>query len=427
MAATPERLSVDMARRIALAAQGFADPRPTGAVQARQLRRVIGQLGALQIDPVNVLCRAHYLPIFARLGPYRRELLDSLVWGGRRRELFEYWAHKASILPLSTYPLMRWRMDATEHQRWGHELKDWRSAFDPALMLAPWAVLEGMTRIGREKPELVDQVLHIVAERGPLGTADIGIAADRRLVHGGIWNWNDAKIALEWLFYAGKVTTSTRRNFQRIYDLTERVVPPEVRAAAPPSRADAQRELLRIAARACGIATARVLQRYFHVPGAEFKERLEELVTAGEILPARVEDSKQPMYLWHQARTPRRVQARALLSPFDSLIWERDRTLQLFGLHYRIGIYTPAAKRTDGYYVLPFLLGDRLVARVDLKADRENSALTVQTANSEPGVADADIAGELAAELRLMAEWLALDRVVVQPRGNLAATLSREI
>jgi len=423
-----ERLSVDAARRIALAAQGFADPRPSGRVDARHLRRVIDRIGVLQLDSVNVLCRSHYLPIFARLGPYPRPLLDRLAWGGRRRHLFEFWAHEASLLPLATHPLVRWRMQAAARHVWGTDLKRWRSSLDPALLLAPWAVIEGMTRLARERPGLVDEVLAVVAARGPLGAGEVNLPARRRLERGGLWNWHDVKIALEWLFYRGAVTTAARRHFERVYDLTERVLPAAILAAPTPGAEDAQRELIRIAARAHGVASGRELRDYFRLPLAPAQARVAELVEAGELVPVRIEElPHQQMYLWPGARRPRRVRARALLSPFDSLIWDRGRTERLFDFRYRIGIYTPAARRVHGYYVLPFLLGERLVARVDLKADRERAALLVQAAHAEAEVRESEVAAELAAELRLMAGWLELDHLVVSGRGDLGPALSRAV
>jgi uncharacterized protein YcaQ len=433
--AARERIAVEVARRIALAGQGFADPRPSGRVDARHLRRLIERVGVLQLDSVNVVCRSHYLPLFARLGPYPRTLLDQMAWAGRR-ELFEFWAHAASMLPLSTYPLLRWRMQAAAAWVWDgwsspraptRPPADFRTSWDPAIQ-APWAVIEGMTRLTWERPGLVDAVLAVVAERGPLAAAEANPDGQRRggpAAEGGrMWNWQDAKIALEWLFCTGRVTTATRRNFERIYDLAERVLPAEALAAPTPSQDDAQRELLRIAARAHGIATERQLREYFRLPAEHARARVAALVEAGELTPVRVEGTPQPMYLWSAAPVPSRVRARALLSPFDSLIWDRDRTLRLFDFHYRISLYTPAASRTHGYYVMPFLLGDRLVARVDLKADRQQSALQVRAAHAEPGVGVAEVAAELAAELRLMAAWLELERVVVSGPGDLGPPLA---
>jgi uncharacterized protein YcaQ len=422
-----ERLPTGEARRIALAAQGFAGARRSANPGRPDLRRVIDQVAVLQLDPVNVLCRAHYLPLFARLGPYPRGLLDDLAWGGPKRELFEYWAHKASLLPLRLQPLLRWRMRAAADHVWGGDLRKWRSLLDPALLLAPWAVIEGMWRLAAARPQLLDEVLAVVTERGPVQAAELGLAVERRLRQGGLWNWHDGKVALEWLFYSGTVTIARRHDFDRVYDLTERVLPATVLAEPTPTQDDAQRELTRIAARAYGIATEAQLRRYFHLPAEHSKARVAELVAAGELTPVRVEAVPQQMYLWPPAATPRAVRARALLSPFDSLIWDRDRTLQLFDFHYRISLYTPAAKRTHGYYVMPFLLGERLVARVDVRADRGQSVLRVPEANGEPGQATAEVAAELAEELRLMATWLELERVVVDGRGDLGPALSRAV
>jgi hypothetical protein len=340
------------------------------------------------------------------------------------------------LLPLGTYPLLRWRMQAAAGWVWDgwsspraptRPPADWRASWDPAIQ-APWAVIEGMTRLTRERPGLVADVLAVVTARGPVAAGEASPDGQRRggpdAEGGRMWNWQDAKIALEWLFCAGKVTTAERRTFERIYDLTERVLPNDVLAAPTPGREDAQRELVRIAGRAHGIATEKQLREYFHLPAEHAKARVAELVEAGELTPVRVDDLPQQMYLWTEARVPARVRARALLSPFDSLIWDRDRTLRLFGFHYRISIYTQAAKRTHGYYVMPFLLGERLVARVDLKADRRQSALLVRAAHAEPGVPETEVAAEMAEELRLMATWLELDRVEVNPVGDLGPTLS---
>lgn len=294
---------------------------------------------------------------------------------------------------------------------------NWGKTLDPAIRLAPWAVISGMTRLAKERPTLVDEVLAAVAERGPVAARNASPDGQRHgdgndYGTGAMWNWQDTKIALEWLFYLGKVTTATRQNFERMYDLTERVLPADVLDASEPGLEEAQRELLRIAARALGVATEKQLRDYFHLPGEHAKVRIAELVEAGELKSVRVEGLARQAYLWSDAAVPERVHARALLSPFDSLIWDRDRTLRLFGFHYRISLYTPAAERTHGYYVLPFLLGDQLVARIDLKADRTESALLVRAANIEPGVPEPEVASELAAELRSMAGWLELVRVL---------------
>jgi len=392
-------LSAAQARRIAVVATGLAEPRPGGRIDRRHLRRVVGRLGLLQIDSVNVLARAHYLPLFSRLGAYPPALLDDAAWG-RPRELFEYWGHEASLLPLGTQPLLRWRMArALDHfAAWGR----------PA-------------RLAQERPDYVSAVLREVTLRGPTRAGDLEEEGTAR--GGPWWGWRDAKVALEWLFWTGALTTADRRGFERRYDLPERVLPPAVLEAPTPTVADAQRDLVRIGARALGIAAEPDLRDYFRLPALDARARVAELVESGELLPASVEAWRRPAYLWHEARTPARVRARALLAPFDPLVWERARTERIFGFRYRIEIYVPAPQRVFGYYVLPFLLRDRLVARVDLKADRAASALLVQAAYGEER-APAETAAELAAELRLMAQWLGLQRVLVRPRGDLAPALA---
>ncbi|MDT4938715.1 MAG: uncharacterized protein QOG80_2386, partial [Pseudonocardiales bacterium] len=300
-----ERLTVAQTRRIALAAQGFADPRPSGRIDARHMRRALKQIALLQIDSVNVFARAHYLPLFSRLGPYPRDTLDKLTAhtaGPIRRELFEYWAHEASLIPVELQPLLRWRMDRARADAWG-----------------------GMRRIATEKPELLDEVLALVAEKGPIRANETGIERPARKP-GEMWNWHDGKIALEYLFWAGRVAAARRINFERLYDLPERVLPPEVLAAPTPPIEDAQRELVRIAARALGVATEPDLGDYFRLPRAESKARVAELVESGELREVGVTGWSAPAFLWPAARRPRRVGARALLSPFDPLIWFRQRT-----------------------------------------------------------------------------------------------------
>ena len=396
-----ETLSLPEARRIALAAQGFAERRPSGVVDRRHLHRVLDRTALLQIDSVNVLARAHYLPIYSRLGAYPRSLLEQAAWG-RRKVLFEYWAHEASLLPLEMQPLLRWRMAQADRGEatWGR--------------LKPFA--------GERRPE-ADAVRARITAEGPLAASDL----EGPKGPGGWWGWSDAKSALEWLFWTGQITTTTRRaSFERVYDLTERVLPRSILERPAPSEPDAQRQLLRIAARAHGVATAGDLRDYFRLSPEYAKPRLAELVEAGELIPVRVEGWAQQAYLNPGAKQPRRVRARALLAPFDPLIWERARTERLFGVRYRIEIYTPADKRLHGYYVLPFLLGNRLVARVDLKAGRAAGRLLVQGAHAEPGAPE-DVAPQLATELRMMAGWLGLERVQVQPSGDLAGALKAAV
>ena len=392
-----EKISLPMARRIALAAQGFLDPRPTGTPGRRHFARVLARTGLLQIDSVSAVVRAHYMPLYSRLGPYPLALLDNAAVT-RKRTVFEYWAHEASFLPVETYPLMRWRMQRAER---GEEMY---------LGLAKW---------GRERAAYIEDIYREVASRGPIAAS----ALEGQKGSGGWWGWSDAKYAFEWLFWAGRITTAYRRGFERFYDLPERVLPQAILDLPVPAAEDAHRELLRISARAHGVATAGDLRDYFRLSPADVKGRIEELVEAGDLSPVRVEGWDKPAYLHKDARFPRRIEARALLAPFDPVVFERARTERLFDFRYRIEIYTPAEKRQYGYYVLPFLLNDRIVARVDLKADRKTGLLLVKAAFAEPG-APADTAEELAVELERLAGWLGLHTVVVEPRGDLAPALS---
>ncbi|MET0749812.1 MAG: crosslink repair DNA glycosylase YcaQ family protein [Solirubrobacterales bacterium] len=375
-----ERLSAPEARRLALASQGFAEPRPDGEPGGWDLRRVLKRVGLLQIDSVNVLERAHYLPAFSRLGTYSHEALDRLSQRAPRR-LFEYWGHEASLIPVEYQPLLRWRMERAAHDAWG-----------------------GMRKVASERPELVAEVLAQVRDRGPVASSELTAERPRR--SGPWWDWSDSKRALEWLFWSGRVTAARRRRFERLYDLPERVLPAKVLAAPTPAPDEAQRELLRIAARSLGVAAERDLRDYFRLSAAEAKPRLAELVEAGDLVEVEVEGwGRTRGYLWPGARIPRRVEATALLGPFDSLIWERNRVERIFGFAFRLEIYVPAPKRRHGYYVLPFLLGDRLVARVDLKADRAAGVLRLNALHLELG-APAETTEALEAELRRLAGWL---------------------
>ena len=398
----PSTLSLAAARRIALAAQGFGRPRPARPPSANRIARLVEQLGLLQLDSVNVFLRAHYMPVFSRLGPYDRSRLDRIAGHGEGRidrRLVEYWAHEASLVPLETHPLLRWRMADVDREAWG-----------------------SISRVAREHPDVVADTLALVAEQGPIRARDTGsVRGPPRPGH--MWNWHQGKVALEHLFFTGRVAAARRINFERRYDIVERVIPAEIRERPTPTRADAQRELVRVAARALGVATEPDLGDYFRLPRRDSKARVAELVEAGELIPVVVEGWDAPAYLWPDARRPRKLHARALLSPFDSLIWFRQRAGRLFDFHYRIEIYTPAPKRVYGYYVLPFLLGEELVARVDLKSDRAGKALRVQGAFAEPGVDLGVVAGELAEELRLVAGWLGLDAVIVARRGDLSGPL----
>jgi hypothetical protein len=397
-----DKLTAGEARRIALAAQGFATPRPVGPVAKRQLVKLIDRLGVVQIDSVNVVSRTHYLPAFSRLGAYPRELLEEVAWA-KKRPLFEYWAHEASLLPLASQPLFRWRM---------------QDAHDG---VGTW---QGIARFLRERREFVDKVLSEIATRGPMSASELEMGQKGV---GGWWGWSDAKRAVECLFWTGELTTATRRGtFERVYGLPEKVLPRAVIETPTPSREDAHRELYRQAIRAMGIATSKDLRDYFRMPVEGAKARMAELVEAGEMIPVTVKGWREQAYLDPAAKRPRRVDASALLSPFDNLIWFRERTERMFGVRYRIEIYTPAEKRTHGYYVLPFLEGDALTARVDLKSDRKAGVLIVQASHAEPWATDATPV-RLAAELKLMAGWLGLESVRVERKGDLADALGDAI
>lgn len=392
-----DTLSAAEARRIALAAQGFGADRDA-AVGKRQLTRLAERLGVIQIDSVNVISRTHYLPAYSRLGAYPREMLEDLAWG-RKRPWFEYWAHEASILPLSAQPLFRWRME------------------DARDGVGVW---KGIARFLRERRDLAERALEVIADRGPMSAGELEIG---RKGEGGWWGWSDGKRIVEGLFWTGELTTATRRGtFERLYGLPEKVLPTEVHRAPTPDRADAQRALYRIAARAMGVSTAKDLRDYFRMPVEGAKDRIAELVEAGDLLPVEVQGWKEPAFLDPSARRPRRIEGAALLSPFDNLIWFRERTERMFGVRYRIEIYTPAHKRVHGYYVLPFLEDEAITARVDLKADRKAGVLIVQSAHAEPW-ANAATPERLAGELHRMAGWLGLESVRVEPRGDFAPAL----
>ncbi|MFZ5671241.1 MAG: winged helix-turn-helix domain-containing protein [Pseudomonadota bacterium] len=391
----PFDLSLKQARRIALNAQGFGDSRRIAAPGRRGFGRVVDRLGVIQIDSVNVLTRTHYLPAFSRLGDYPRAVLETEAWG-RRRSLFEYWGHEASLLPLRLQPLLRWRMARAEAGE-------------------TWT---GLARFGRERRDYIEGVLAEIEKRGPVTGGDF--AAGPRGAPGW-WSWSDGKRALEWLFWTGRITTATRRGFERVYDLPERALPAAVLDLPTPDEAEAQRELVRLSAKAMGVATEADLRDYFRLPLEGARRAVAALVEAGELTPVAVQGWSKPAFLHPEAR-PRRIAAQALLSPFDNLIWFRERAERLFGVQIRLEIYTPAEKRTHGYYVLPFLEGEAITARVDLKADRQAKVLRVQAAHAEPE-ATADTPAALAAELRRMAGWLGLDEVAVAHRGGLAHRL----
>lgn len=391
------QLSNAQARRIALGAQGFAKPRPKGRVGRRQFRQVLERVGLLQLDSVNVLERSHYLPLWSRLGAYSKDALDGYT--ARSGELFEYWGHAASLLPSERHRLFRWRM---EERRPGPRLH---------------GVLEA-------EPGYVESVFREITERGPLSVSDLGDPGDRS---GPWWGHGKGKIALDWLFATGRITAYRASNFGRLYDLPERVIPSEHLEAPTPPKPAALRELLLLSARHHGIGTAKDLADYYRLKIPEVRPLLAELVAAGELEQVEVAGWDRHAFKDPRAKLPRQIRCAALLSPFDPVVWERDRAERLFGFRYRIEIYVPEPKRVYGYYVLPFLLDGELVGRVDLKADRKRGALLVQASHVEPGRDPERVAACLAPELRGLSEWLGLGEVHLGKRGNLRAALRRAL
>ena len=387
------RLTLSQARRTALAAQGFADPRPQARVTRQHIRRSLKRTGVIQIDSVNVVARAHYLPLFARIGNYRMSLLDEMTWGPQA-ELSEYWAHMASIIPKADWPLYRHRMESKWHfaERWINE-----------------------------NPGGVERVIAQIREQGPVRPSDLEA---HQTGLGPWWEWSPAKIALEGLFLRGRLGVPKRLNFVRFYDLVERVIPAEILAEDIPV-AEQRKELLRRALRHLGVGTFADLTDYHRQSNQACKPLIRELVEAGEAVEVEVEGWKEKAYLDPAASVPRKLEAVAFLCPFDPVIWFRPRTERLFDFHYRIEIYTPAPKRTFGYYVFAILCDGELVGRLDLKADRARSALIVRGAFVEPGQAPESIASRVRPELKTMAEWLSLEDVIVEPNGALAAPLAR--
>ncbi len=394
-------LSVAEARRIALAAQGFDSARRNGPLRGRvgtdELSGIIDRLGLIQLDSVNVVVRSHYMPFFSRLGPYDLPLVEKMAFDERRH--FEYWAHVASMLPMGMHPLLRYRMRGARPR--------WRAR-----------------HLMEEAPGYLEAVLDGVREKGPVCVSDLDDPGERK---GPWWGYSDGKIALEWHFLTGAVTTSSRRNFTRYYDLAERVIPSNVLAQADVSEEDAHRELMLLAARSHGVGTARDLADYFRIRLPDARVRLRELVDSGDVREVAIEGWKEPAYLHPEAVDPGEIRGEALLTPFDPVVWERDRAERLFDFNYRIEIYVPEPKRRHGYYVIPFLMDGELVARVDLKAERDRGVLRVKGAFVEEGAGHAEVAGRLAGELKLMAGWLGLERVVAGRRGDLIDDLRRSL
>lgn len=401
------RLTAAQARRVAVAAQGFHEPRPSGPVTRAHLKRLIARLQVLQLDSVSVAVRAHYAPVFSRLGPYDRDVLDRAAWSHSARSprlLVEYWAHEAALMAVDDWPLLRWRMREYEHGRWGREIvkKNGKLAAD---------IVEAVTALGPCTAGQIEAYL----ESEPRRTGGS--------VKKAMWDRSDTKWVAEALWSSGVLTTATRVGFARHYDLTERVLPADVMARRI-DEADALRELTLRAATALGVATEADLRDYFRLGARQVRPAIADLLDAGEIERVEVDGWDAPAYLRAGQTVPRRDRGTALLCPFDPLIFFRPRVERLFGgFHYRIEIYVPQPKRRYGYYVWPFLLDGDLVGRVDLKADRTAGTLQVLGAYCEDGHDGPRVATELATALRQMADWLGLDDVVVAERGDLSAHL----
>jgi len=394
-------LTAPQARRIALAAQGFGR-RGTAPVTMRQVQGVLDRVAQFQIDSVNVCVRAHYMPAFARLGGYDRALLDRAANVAPRR-VFEFWGHAACLIDVELAPALRFRAEAGRGKPWG-----------------------AMREILTGKPELIDKVRQQIVERGPLTAREVD--HDQERTPGSWWNWSEVKTTLEWLFLVGEVTSAGRNSqFERRYDLPERVLPRPVLSAPALSEGEARLVLARRAASALGVFTEPWLAEYFYTDRKATAVALGELVAAGEVEPVAVAGWSRPAYLWAGAAHPRKISGDALVAPFDSLVFDRDRLWETFGVHYRIGLYTPKAERVHGYYVYLFVTGDVIAARVDLKADRKSSRLLVQASWLEKGAPPVETTARLAVELRRMADWLVLDEVVVAPVGDLAAALAAAV
>ena len=395
-------MTAAQARRIAVAAQGFSEPRSGGPITRAHLRRLISRIQVLQLDSVSVAVRAHYAPVFSRLGPYDRDILDRAAWDHTARSprlLVEYWAHEAALMAVDDWPLLRWRMRQYRHGRWG-------------------------SHIVKANPRLADDIVAAVNELGPstAGQIENHLAAAPRSAKGAWWNRSDTKWVAEALFAAGVLTTATRVGFARHYDLTEKVLPADV-LAREVDEDDAVRELTLRAATALGVATEADIRDYFRLAAGQAKPAIAKLVADGELERVDVEGWSAPAYLRAGQTIPRRDRGTALLCPFDPLIFFRPRVQRLFEFHYRIEIYTPASKRQYGYYVWPFLLDGELVGRVDLKADRSADTLHVVGAFVEPGRSLSRVAAALVGELETMAGWLGLGGVTVGSRGDLAGEL----
>jgi uncharacterized protein len=394
-----DTISIGEARRIALHAQGFQgqsrDVKPTWA----KISRTVDQLHLLQIDSVNVLVRSHYLPLYARLGDYDRAALDKRCFENQHRKFFECWAHEASFVPLELHPLMRWRMERAKRGD---------------------GIYAHMDRFGKENAAFLKSTLKHIHQTGPIRSAEVPGGGKSQ---GNWWGWSKGKLALETLFDQGLVTASTRQSFERIYDVPERVIPLDVLNLPTPSEAESFGSLIEKSAIALGIATEKDLRDYFRLPIAEARKAIAETLEAGILRAVTVEGWKQQAYLHVDAKLPKKAGATALLSPFDPLVWNRERAERLFNFHYRIELYTPENKRKFGYYVLPMLYEDKLVGRFCLKADRATSTLRVNASHHEDGIEPSQIVDATRNEIQKMATWLGLEHIKIANKGNLATRL----
>jgi uncharacterized protein YcaQ len=395
------QLTLAEARRLALAAQGFDKGHRDSKPHWPALARTLDRIHLLQLDSVNVLVRSHYLPLFSRHGNYAREALDQRASSGQSRAMFECWAHEASLVPLALHPLLRWRMLRARNGD---------------------GTYKEMDRFTREEKDFLRRTRDFVEDHGPVRVRDI---PDAGKAAGGWWGWSKGKLALETLFNHGLLTTAAREGFERIYDIPERVIPKSVLELNTPPERDAFHHLIVLSAQALGVATEVDLRDYFRLPVADARSAIEDAVATGEIRPVQVEGWKQQAFMHHAADMPKAAGGIALLSPFDPIVWNRDRAERLFGFHYRIELYTPAADRKFGYYVLPFLCGEQITARLCLKADRQKSTLRVNSAHLEAGADAAATVRALRDELALMARWLGLDNVKIGRSGQLANPLRK--
>ena len=394
-------MSISQARRLALGAQGFGERRPRGRVDRRHMRKLMGRLKLIQLDSVPVVIRTQYMPAFSRLGPYRADLFDEIAY--HHDEWFEAWAHEASIVPVESEPLLRWQKRRSEEGgTWG-----------------------GLVRLAKEEPQYVQSVLDEITDRGPILTSEL---SDPRPRDGEWWGSRSlGQLAADWLFRIGAIGVRRTPGFEKQFDVLERIIPADILAQPTPSDADAMKELLVQSAEAHGVGTADCLVDYFRLPKKESKALIPELVEEGRLLETKVECWTKPAYRHPGVSMPRHVDAQALLSPFDPVCWNRERAETLFDFHYRIEIYVPKEKRVHGYYVLPFLLGDRLVGRFDLKTDRQRRVLEVKASHIEAWAEPHEVAPAAADELRKLAQLVGADDIEVTKRGDLAPALAAEV